>query len=213
MPSDWTAWYKSKGYKVEPEIPFINKKLNANSRILDIGCGHGRHVIYFAGNGHDVFGIDNYSQVLKQLSKQLSKSRLHAKIRRYDFTKSLPYPTHYFDLVIATRSVHHTNANNMRRVFREINRVIKPRGYLYLQIPDYEESKKLKKTWIEYGKPITHRWIERHTYVPLTGPEKNVPHHSLDKKELMSLLKCYRIVRMHTGRKHYHGYCVIARRM
>ncbi len=213
MSSNWTTWYKSKGYKVEPEIPFINKNLCANSKVLDIGCGHGRHVFYFADKGHNVFGIDNYPQILKQLKKRLAKAKLHADLKCHDFTKGLPYPDHYFDLIIATRSIHHTNASTLKRVFREINRVIKSKGYLFLQIPSYEGSQKLEKALVEYGRPVTHRWIEKHTYVPLSGIEKGVPHHSLDKEELIRLLNGYKIARMHAMRKHYHGYCVIARRV
>ncbi len=213
MSSNWTSWYRSKGYKVEPEIPFINKRLNAGSRILDIGCGHGRHVIYFSGNGHDVFGIDNHPPIIKHLDRQLARIKLHADLKCYDFTKGLPYPNGYFDLVIATRSIHHTNARTLKRIFGDINRVIKIKGFLFLQVPDYEGSQKLEKTWVEYGKPITHRWIEKHTYIPLSGPEKGVLHRSLDRKELMRFLRGYKIIRLHTGKKHYHGYCVIARKM
>ncbi len=213
MSSNWTTWYKNKGYKVEPEIPFINKRLNANSRILDIGCGHGRHVIYFSGNGHNVFGIDNYGPIIKRLDKQLIRIKLYADLKYHDFKKGLPYPNRYFDLVIATRSIHHTNAKTLKKIFLEINRVIKVKGLLFLQVPDYEGSQKLEKTLAEGGKPITHKWIEKHTYIPLSGSEKGVLHHSLDRKELMTFLKDYTIIRMHVGKKHYHGYCVVARKI
>ena len=213
MSSNWTAWYKSKGYKVEPEIPFIDRRLNVNSRILDIGCGHGRHVIYFSVKGHDVFGIDNHPPIIRRLNKQLARVKLYADLKCCDFIKGLPYPNRYFDLVIATRSIHHTNARTMKKIFGEINRVIKIKGLLFLQVPDYEGSQKLEKKWMEYGRPITHRWVEKHTYIPLSGPEKGVLHHSLDRKELMAFLKGYTIIMIHVGKTHYHGYCVIARRM
>ena len=213
MSHNWATWYKSKGYNIEPEIPFIARRLNANSRILDIGCGHGRHVIYLSGRGHNVFGIDNYPPIIKRLNKQLAKVKLHADLKCCDFTKGLPYPNRYFDLVIATRSIHHTNARAMKKIFEEINRVIRVKGFLFLQVPAYEESQKLEKKWMEYGRQIAHRWVEKHTYIPLSGPEKGVPHHSLDRKELVTFLKGYTIIRMHAGKTHYHGYCVVARKM
>ena len=213
MSSNWAAWYKSKGYNIEPEIPFIARGLNANSRILDIGCGHGRHVIYFSGKGHNVFGIDNYPPIIKRLNKQLAEVKLHADLKCCDFTKGLPYQNRYFDLVITTRSIHHTNARTMKKIFGEIDRVIKINGFLFLQVPDYEESQKLEKKWVEHGRQITHKWVEKHTYVPLSGPEKGVLHHSLDRKELMAFLKGYKIIKIHAGKTHYHGYCVIARKV
>ena len=72
---------------------------------------------------------------------------------------------------------------------------------------------KHEKTWTEYGKLLDHKWIEPHTYVPRSGPEKGVPHHSLDKRELMHFLKRYKILKLHVNQKHYHGYCVVAKKL
>ncbi len=211
--SNWNKWYRNKGFKVEPEIPSINKMLKARSRVLDVGCGHGRHVMYFAGKGHEVYGLDNYKPILRQLKKDLLKADLNATLKLYDINKGLPYPNKYFDLVLATRAIHHTTGKDLREIFKEINRVTKSKGLLFLQIPSYEDSQKFEKTWAEYGKPVTHEWIEPHTYVPLSGHEKGIPHVSLDKKELVGFLKNYRLVKMHVGKRHYHGYCVIAKKI
>lgn len=213
MQSNWSAWYRNKGYKVEPEIPLINKMLKTNSKILDIGCGHGRHVIYFAGKGHDVFGIDSYRPILRQLERDLLTNNLHANLKCRDINRGLPYPDGYFDLIIATRSIHHTKDKQLKRIFKEIDRILKTNGLLFLQIPDYEGSKEVEKTWIEYGKPVMYKWIERHTYVHLSGPEKGVPHHALDKNELSVFLRKYKTIKMHIVKSHYHGYCVIAKKV
>lgn len=215
MKTTWTQWYKKKGYKVEPEVSFIEKLLrdNPSSKILDIGCGHGRHIIYFARKGYNVYGIDNNSSAISKLQKNLSKHGLNAILKTNDFTKSLPYPRNSFDLIIATRSIHHTNTKNVKKIFKEIGKILKSRGLLFLQVPDYEGAKKIEKTWIEYGKPVSHKWSESHTYIPLSGPENGVPHHSFDKEELMQFLRNYEILRLHVGKKHYHGYCVIAKKL
>lgn len=214
MASNWDRWYKKKGYKVEPEIPRINRLMkNKDPKILDIGCGHGRHVIYFAAKGYQVYGIDSYGPVLKRLKQHLSRMGLAASLKTHDFTNGLPYPKGQFDLVIATRSIHHATSSNVGKILREINRVIKDQGLLFLQIPDYEASQVLENIWMEYGRPITHKWIEPHTYVPLSGPEKGILHHSVDKKELTRILKGYKIINMHVNRdRHYQGYCIVARR-
>lgn len=211
MPN-WSSWYKKKGYKVEPEIPSISKMLEPNSRVLDIGCGHGRHVIYFARRGHHVCGIDSYKVVLDQLHNGLAKLGLSAELKLGDITKRLPYKGKQFDLILATRSIHHTTSRKFKRILKEINRVIKTDGLLFLQIPAYENSQEVEKEWKEQGKPVTHKWIESRTYVPLSGPEKGVPHHSPDRMELLQFLKGYKIIGIHTNQGHYHGYSVIARR-
>lgn len=42
----------------ENEVSFIKKHICPNSRILDIGCGQGRHAVLLAKNNYDVVGID-----------------------------------------------------------------------------------------------------------------------------------------------------------
>jgi tRNA G46 methylase TrmB len=51
MSSDaWQYWYPRKEGTMEPEIPKLEELLRRNdaSKILDFGCGRGRHIIYFA---------------------------------------------------------------------------------------------------------------------------------------------------------------------
>ena len=42
----------------------------ARGRILDVGCGAGRHSLYFQGKGHDVVGIDNSPAVIEVCKKR-----------------------------------------------------------------------------------------------------------------------------------------------
>jgi 2-polyprenyl-3-methyl-5-hydroxy-6-metoxy-1,4-benzoquinol methylase len=66
----WNKIFKKEGkvfIGVQEDIPKILalfKKHNVN-RILDLGCGSGRHVIYFAKKGFDVYGIDVAKEGIK----------------------------------------------------------------------------------------------------------------------------------------------------
>ncbi len=210
----WEGWYKKKGFRIEPEMPHVYRLVGkVRPRVLDLGCGHGRHVIYFARKGCAVYGIDNYYKAIVGLKRDLGRLGLSANLLVRDFRRKLPYPNGYFDIVVATRSVHHVDSKTVYRIGREISRVMKSRGILFLQVPEYKEQGSAKRSRNRYGKDMGHRWIEPHTYVPLSGLEKGVPHLSFDEEELRGFLRGYRILGLHKETGHYHGYCAIARKV
>jgi len=58
------------------EIDFIVSKIKDGSRILDIGCGTGRHSIPLAKKGFDVVGLDNTKEMLRVLRNKLDSAGL-----------------------------------------------------------------------------------------------------------------------------------------
>lgn len=76
---------------------FINTLLShlnppPESRMLDVGCGRGRHARFLASNGFDVTGIDlSYNSI--QDAKQYERDNLH--FYRHDMR--LPFWINYFD--------------------------------------------------------------------------------------------------------------------
>ncbi len=71
-----TAKYydKAYGFKYRDHLPkelkFIKKYLKQNSKILDIGCGTGRHAISIFEEGFDISGFDISKAMLTELSKK-----------------------------------------------------------------------------------------------------------------------------------------------
>ncbi|HEY5620812.1 MAG TPA: class I SAM-dependent methyltransferase [Candidatus Bathyarchaeia archaeon] len=57
--NSWDYWYSRKEREVEPEIPKLAETLaeKGRLRVLDFGCGTGRHSIYFARKGFQVYGL------------------------------------------------------------------------------------------------------------------------------------------------------------
>lgn len=84
--------------KPSREIVEIVKKLKDGSRILDIGCGEGRHSIYCASQGHIVDAIDISSNGISKLLK-LSSSKYEINAQVSDIA-SFETESQY-DLIIA----------------------------------------------------------------------------------------------------------------
>ncbi|WP_199141866.1 class I SAM-dependent methyltransferase [Pedobacter sp. ASV12] len=100
-------WFNSPYYHIlysqrnDEEAEFLIDNLSAhlrpeaNSRILDIACGRGRHAIYLNKKGYDVTGIDLSEQSIKY-AQQFEQKNLHFYV--HDMRK-LSY-INYFDIAL-----------------------------------------------------------------------------------------------------------------
>jgi 2-polyprenyl-3-methyl-5-hydroxy-6-metoxy-1,4-benzoquinol methylase len=82
------------------ECDFFEKETgyNKSTRILDIGCGTGRHSIELAKRGYTVVGIDQSESLLKRAREKASEQKVQVDFQRHDARK-LSFK-HEFDLVI-----------------------------------------------------------------------------------------------------------------
>ncbi len=78
---------------IEHEIGF-----NKSSRILDVGCGTGRHSIELSKRGYSVTGIDLSDSLLAKAREKADRQDLKIDFLKYD-ARNLPFRNEY-DLVI-----------------------------------------------------------------------------------------------------------------
>lgn len=82
------------------ECDFIEVEINHNKnvRILDIGCGTGRHSIELAKRGYNVVGVDLSASQLRRAKEKASEHKLQVEFYEKD-ARNLSYSAE-FDLVI-----------------------------------------------------------------------------------------------------------------
>jgi len=82
------------------ECDFIEKEINFDKtlKIIDIGCGTGRHSIELAKKGYQVTGIDLSSSLLEWAQEKAKDQSLHIDFQKHDARK-LPFKNE-FDLAI-----------------------------------------------------------------------------------------------------------------
>jgi SAM-dependent methyltransferase len=115
------------------EVDFIEQEINYDKtkRILDIGCGTGRHAVELTARGYDVTGIDLSAAQIKRAADKAKKKNLHidfiiADARNLDFKEE-------FDLVImiceGAFPLMETDEMNYK-ILENARNALKPRGKL-----------------------------------------------------------------------------------
>lgn len=82
------------------ECDFLEKELNFNKsfKILDVGCGTGRHPIELSKRGYSITGIDLSESQLAYAREKARKDNLQIEFLKHD-ARNLPFE-HEFDAVI-----------------------------------------------------------------------------------------------------------------
>jgi SAM-dependent methyltransferase len=196
----WLYWYWGKESEPEPQIRELVDVLRKEkvSRVLDLGCGTGRHSLFLARMGFHVSGFDQSSAAINRARALSSEAMLGIDLRVWDMhTFPYPYVDRAFDAVIATKVIHHAKKESIKMTLAEITRILKKRSVIFLEVP---ERRKIVRLESEGEK---HEVIEEGTYVPLYGDERGIPHHYFSRDELLSMLSDFRIINLEIRKEHY----------
>ena len=161
---------------------------NGVRRILDLGCGDGRHLHYFSNLGYEMFGIDYAPSALHLANLWLTDDNLSAGLVCADMT-AIPWRDELFDAIISFLVINHNPVERIRLTIEEIHRVLKPGGWLFVTISTCKPMGTMR-----YYSGIE---IEPDTIVLTEGREKGVPHHFFTTTELLNEFSCYKLVDFH----------------
>ncbi|MEN6410935.1 MAG: class I SAM-dependent methyltransferase [Anaerolineaceae bacterium] len=181
---EWNELYKKEENRwVEPHERVVEaaETLPAGARILDLGCGAGRHLAYLAKQGFNVVGTDIAPRGLSYSRQKLEALGAPVCLTRSDMT-AIPHADGVFDAVISIHVIFHNPLAGMRRTIAEIYRVLKPGGMAWITL----QSKRSYR----YGKG---ELLEPDTYLPDLGEDRDIPHHFSDLEELGRELRAFQI--------------------
>ena len=163
--------------------PIIKRwKLKGFKKILDLGCGVGRHSILLAENDFDVYACDLSQQGIDRLNKVIDKNKLKITTRVSDML-NLPYDSEWFDAIIAFRSIYHTDDRGIKMVVDNINRVLKTGGEALVTFNS-------KNSWSFKN---SDNLISQNTIIKTSGQESGIPHFYANKEDIEGLLKNFEI--------------------
>ena len=106
-------------------------------KVLDVGCGNGRNLIYFLRNGYEVFGVDpqpHAVETVKELSAALAPGNPLENFLVCS-AEDLPFKDATFDLIISSAVLHFAkDVQHFDSMLQAMFRVLKPGGYFFARL-------------------------------------------------------------------------------
>lgn len=109
------------------QLALANLTLGAETKILDLCCGSGQTTQFLVQYSQDVTGLD-----ASPLSLQRAKKNVPSAKYIEAFAESMPCPDGHFDLVHSSVAMHEMQSAQLRQIFQEVYRVLKPGGLFTL---------------------------------------------------------------------------------
>ncbi len=198
---EWDAIFRKEGRVFLEPIPQFDAIAAEFSRadcrrVLDLGCGTGRHSVAFAARGFDVTAVDISLSGLAQTRSWLRESGSAAPLAQVDTRDPLPFASSSFDAIFTNRVIHHALLERVRLTISEMYRLLRPHGLVFISMPSRKEE---ESTGVQ---------IEPGTFIPQDGPEKGLPHHLFTEAELSVEFAAFKIRQVEVLTQNY-GYALL----
>ena len=123
-------------------VEFHRLPIQPGTRLLDLGCGAGRHAFEAARRGAEVVALDadhgELQRVCAVAAAMADAGEIQAPasvIAAAGDATQMPFPDDSFDLVIAAEVLEHIPAD--QRAINEISRVLRPGGIAAVTVPSW----------------------------------------------------------------------------
>jgi ubiquinone/menaquinone biosynthesis C-methylase UbiE len=121
---------------------FEKKASNDFPKVLDLGCGIGRHVVFAHQMKTDAYGIDlsqTAVDVARAWATKEGMKNASEKIVQGDITK-MPFENEFFDHIVSHGVLDSMSLENSMNAFKEAARVLSPSGYFYCDLISGDDS-------------------------------------------------------------------------
>lgn len=128
----WEASYLDEGQpdpfgEPSSEVVDLAGRLPAGARVLDLGCGAGRHALYLAHRGFRVTAVDISPAAIHRLSSRARTERVEVDAWTCD-ASTFPFGEP-FDLIVAHGILHLMHSEPRDALIERIRRATRPGGY------------------------------------------------------------------------------------
>lgn len=138
---DYTKWTPKDSRFI---IKQTGKYLQPGARIIEGGCGMGRHVYALCRNGYDARGIDYAVQTVEKVHRYVPDLDIQC-----GDVRCLPYRDGFFDGYWSLGVIEHFY-DGFIPIIEEARRVLKEEGYLFVTCPYMNCVRRLKASLRSY---------------------------------------------------------------
>lgn len=168
-------------------LEFIEANDFKVKKVLDIGCGNGKYLVFLKNLGFKTDGVDSSPTAVEMTKESLNDD---SNIRCVDMYKyDPPPPPPRYDLVISIAAIHHGLKKQIRTLIKRLYVSLLPDGRFFITLPDNEGS-------AHWTIMVDHEEIEPGTRVPLSGQEKGLPHSSFTRVEIKEMFSDFKNLKM-----------------
>jgi ubiquinone/menaquinone biosynthesis C-methylase UbiE len=166
-------------------------------KVVDLGCGAGRHSILLANSGFEVIGIDISRNALRLASRWAQKEKLENAVFVRATMTNIPLTDHCSDAVISVSVVQHALKRDIATTVNEVHRILRDDGHFVLNVTSTKDPR--------YG---TGRMVENNTFWFLEAYEQKKSgelHHFFTRSEVTRMMRNFPLVRViATNEKPYY---------
>ncbi|NTV78585.1 MAG: class I SAM-dependent methyltransferase [Clostridiales bacterium] len=128
----WEKEYRHLQWGCAGSISHITERLPKESRVLDVGCGCGRHLLPLSSS-YSTTGIDISFTALTRAKDYLEKQNRKADYATASLTH-LPLKGETFDAVICLGVLQHLTEPGRYTAVSEIKRILKFTGFVFFEV-------------------------------------------------------------------------------
>ena len=168
--------------------------IKQNTKILDLGCGAGRHAIFLAQEGFDVYATDISREGINVTQNRAQELGLHIQTKTNP-AHLMDYSENFFDGIVCYAVLYYGSKEQMETAIKKSFQSLKPGGKMFLVTRGNQDWR------CRYGQKISS--FEYHLTDLGNGTpadsEKNMVQTFLTKNELIDLYKDFRKVTIETN--------------
>ena len=121
------------GMRAIADAVITQRRNGERLRTLDAGCGTGFNLTYYeSGGNHDLYGLDIAAEAVDGVRKRGFQKLAQASVT------DIPFQSGAFDLVFSFDVVCQVPVDAIEQAIREMHRVLKPGGFLFIRVPALE---------------------------------------------------------------------------
>jgi ubiquinone/menaquinone biosynthesis C-methylase UbiE len=171
-PLYWDTLWESKKFKDDVVntnnsfvVNYTKRFLPSGSRILEGGCGRGDKVYSLKKNKFDAYGVDYAAKTVQSIKESFPDLQVYeSDVKKIDF------PDGYFDGYWSLGVIEHF-FEGFNEVLREMYRVIRPGGYVFLTVPAMSLIRRSKAKMSMYPAYIFNEKIGETFYQYIYDPK------------------------------------------